>query len=187
MNRPSRVRTNLLSVPVTSQFVCISDKSKKKFFSLSGGSRRRKERGEAYNRLNEENVTYNRVDDAYRNVVVNIDFQNSCTLTIYSLSLAVKRILFLILIRLNTSLFILILSIDIQEKINQCATFQNPHDRTSDESKCQLKLISRAVILPFFLDSEHTRIDYVSSISSQCRLQSALMDYLMGSSMLECF
>ena len=27
-----------------------------------------------YNRSNEENVTYNRVDDAYTNAIVNIDF-----------------------------------------------------------------------------------------------------------------
>lgn len=37
---------------------------------------RERKRAKAYNRLNEENVTYNRVYDAYKNVVVNIDFQN---------------------------------------------------------------------------------------------------------------
>jgi len=41
-----------------------------------GKRERERERKKSYNRLNEENVTHNRVYDACINLVANIDFQN---------------------------------------------------------------------------------------------------------------
>ena len=69
-------------------YMYIEQEYEKILHSLAKRQRRRKERErerkKVYNRLNGENVTYNRVYDACINVVVNIDFQNFFTRSIYS-------------------------------------------------------------------------------------------------------
>ena len=76
MNRLSQVKTNLsLSVLVTKQFVHIDllDKISPSQWQREGERKKERKRNSKRKRIIEENVTYNRVDDAYTNAIVNID------------------------------------------------------------------------------------------------------------------
>lgn len=83
---------------ITYTFVCIGQEYEEILLTIGKDEDEEKKRKKAYNRLNKENVTYNRVYDVYKNVIVNIDFQNIHTYIYISYNylffLTIKRFLY---------------------------------------------------------------------------------------------